>query len=1172
MRLILLVCLNLLTFLGLFAQNNLTGTTITDHGYDQILNSTLERYHVFEMDIQKSSLDFENVQAFTLNTGIRDFEFSAFPNNLAVSYREKNLPHLIGGHSDRGEIIALTISDDFIFGYVRKGNSKLFIEPVRYYDKSAPRNLFVSYYDFDVIENDEHVCGVETVERKTRELNPSKFITDECVLVDYAIANTFDMVTEFGSVGDVEDFNLAVLNTVQENYRSEFDTNVEYDVVANFIPATAGADPFPSTNDAEDLLNDFDDWGNGGGNSSGGASGGFGINYQMAGLWTDRNIQANGNFGVIGVAYTPGWHHLLENFSGNGLLLQVMVSHEIGHNWDANHDASGTVAIMAPSVVGTSNWSSASMNDIDARINSIGYLDPCSDNGIPEGNFFQSTIITCVGGEVEFEDQSQYGATRDWEFDNGTPATSIEEKETVTFNTLGQHFVKITSTNGAGSGEFFSYVDVKDEPSNPCTPSGSGGAGGIVLVSLENVSNPSDDAAAAGRYEDFACEQIFNLEVDTDYDIIVGTQGNSNTSVRIYIDNNGDGDFNDGGELEANFNLNSGGANYALPFTTASSPLEDEILRFRIIHDIGVSGPCENPSYSQVEDYGVVFLSDFEPIFGCTDPGAGNFDPNANIDDGSCSTPLITWYRDFDGDLFGDPNNTLDATTAPNGYVGNDDDCNDADDTVFPGAIEVCDGQINNCLIGTLALNEVDNDGDGYVECNFNAATWAGSPSVIGGNDCDDTDGTVFPGAPERCDGQRNDCNFSGIPANEIDNDNDGYVECEFDITIWVGSGSVIGGDDCNDTDDTVFPGAPELCDGQRNNCNLSGIPANEVDNDNDGYVECNFNAAIWVGSGSVIGGNDCNDSDNTVYPGASELCDGQRNNCNLSGIPTDEVDNDNDGYVECNFNVATWVGSSSVIGGNDCNDSDGSVYPGAPEICDGQRNNCNLSGIPANEVDNDNDGYVECNFNNATWVGDPTVVGGNDCDDANNQNYPGNTEICDNQDNDCDGLIDEGCQPCDGVNIVINSITQNTTSAEETILSTALVDEPSQVVFFAGDEIELDNGFEVVANQDFVAEIEDCVTTTFASGGTVNFVNDAEVTDKLMILIDDLKKSLDESKQQTIKIVNLHQVVIFHDDLEVLLKKDKEELGKWFKEETVYIAWLTDGENNAIGKLQRVK
>ncbi|MDX1408474.1 MAG: MopE-related protein, partial [Saprospiraceae bacterium] len=39
----------------------------------------------------------------------------------------------------------------------------------------------------------------------------------------------------------------------------------------------------------------------------------------------------------------------------------------------------------------------------------------------------------------------------------------------------------------------------------------------------------------------------------------------------------------------------------------------------------------------------------------------------------------------------------------------------------------------------------------------------------------------------------------------------------------------------------------------------------------------------------------------------------------------------------------------------------------------------------------------------------DDIACGGMDCDDADANNYPGNTEVCDGQDNNCDGVIDEG-------------------------------------------------------------------------------------------------------------------------------------------------------------------
>lgn len=60
--------------------------------------------------------------------------------------------------------------------------------------------------------------------------------------------------------------------------------------------------------------------------------------------------------------------------------------------------------------------------------------------------------------------------------------------------------------------------------------------------------------------------------------------------------------------------------------------------------------------------------------------------------------PPATFFADADGDSYGNPSVSLSTCgNAPAGYVSNDDDCNDNNSTVNPGASEVCDGLDNNC-------------------------------------------------------------------------------------------------------------------------------------------------------------------------------------------------------------------------------------------------------------------------------------------------------------------------------------------------------------------------------------------------------------------------------------------------------------------------------------------
>ncbi|WP_170309806.1 BspA family leucine-rich repeat surface protein, partial [Seonamhaeicola maritimus] len=126
----------------------------------------------------------------------------------------------------------------------------------------------------------------------------------------------------------------------------------------------------------------------------------------------------------------------------------------------------------------------------------------------------------------------------------------------------------------------------------------------------------------------------------------------------------------------------------------------------------------------------------------------------------TCST---IWYADTDGDGFGDATNSIQSCTAPVGYIADNTDCDDTNNTVYPGAPELCDGLDNNCD-GVIPPDEIDDDGDGYSECQ---------------GDCDDTNATVYPTAPELCDGLDNNCDGTideGVTITYYaDTDGDGY-------------------------------------------------------------------------------------------------------------------------------------------------------------------------------------------------------------------------------------------------------------------------------------------------------------------------------------------------------------------------------------------------------------
>jgi hypothetical protein len=69
---------------------------------------------------------------------------------------------------------------------------------------------------------------------------------------------------------------------------------------------------------------------------------------------------------------------------------------------------------------------------------------------------------------------------------------------------------------------------------------------------------------------------------------------------------------------------------------------------------------------------------------------------DGDVDEGI--TDLVTYYEDWDDDGYGDPEYSEEACAPPAGYVLDDTDCNDIDDTVHPGAEDFAwDGIDQDC-------------------------------------------------------------------------------------------------------------------------------------------------------------------------------------------------------------------------------------------------------------------------------------------------------------------------------------------------------------------------------------------------------------------------------------------------------------------------------------------
>jgi hypothetical protein len=378
-------------------------------------------------------------------------------------------------------------------------------------------------------------------------------------------------------------------------------------------------------------------------------------------------------------------------------------------------------------------------------------------------------------------------------------------------------------------------------------------------------------------------------------------------------------------------------------------------------------------------------------------------------------------------------------------------------------ATEVCNGKDDNCndIIDEEGSEGcdfyfVDADGDGFGGTKKKCLC---APDEFykadNSSDCDDTNSSVNPSAPENCgtsfddncNNDTNDLNASLCITGYLDEDEDGFgtsaSECRCEPA---GKYTALKSGDCNDMNKDINPDAQETCqtnyddncDGSANDLWATGCIEFFYDNDGDNFGTSDFECRCDMdGKYKAPEPNDCDDTNSFINPNQQELCnnevdencDGSTNDENALGCTIFYYDRDEDTYGTTDSRcLCKKEGFYTASKTGDCDDKNSSVNPAAEEICgtdydddcDNNKNENGAKGCKDFYIDADKDGWgISSKLCLCYPENDYTAEKTGDCLDTNADVNPSIIEStgegnCQNSlDDDCDKLTDFNDPDC---------------------------------------------------------------------------------------------------------------------------------------------------------------
>lgn len=354
--------------------------------------------HPIHLQVKEWQLNLQKSQIISNNYICINEKGETF-NNV-----KKGLIVPMNGTTQNGALVSLTVAPGFIEGFIQTQQTTFYIQPLSYFSKEDVYDKYVLYDVKDIIPGKEGTCGINDQHfnpHRQRENTSGQrgVLSGGCMEIEYAIASDYSMYSKYGGVSALEAANIAVVNDMQTNYDDEFNDELRFNIVQQFIVTTSGGDPWTSSTDPGTLLNSFTSW----------APSGFSVTHDLGTLWSNRDFDGSTvGLAWVGAVCSSYQYNILQDFTTNSSYKRVLNAHEVGHNFDADHDASGSPYIMAPAVSSATDWSSASLSAINTYYAGTSCLGTCTPV-TPEVNFLVDNASVTEYGETS---GSQYCGSR----------------------------------------------------------------------------------------------------------------------------------------------------------------------------------------------------------------------------------------------------------------------------------------------------------------------------------------------------------------------------------------------------------------------------------------------------------------------------------------------------------------------------------------------------------------------------------------------------------------------------------------------------------------------------------------------------------------------------------------------------------------------------------------